>query len=485
MASKTDWQLLRGRLEQLGAEKNDKSKKERQSSLGKSPSVEEKEEKEGEHMVEGEHDGKSKGLQHDGEMSKDELKDALIKVLNEVENLSSRHDTLLSTQLDLENALKIARSNLTMAEANSEMLEEALRRGGDGFAGRMAPLPARGGTPTGERRSGEGGSPKVGTTKVGTTTITSPISIPKTPTTQNHERPLHTRRRSGSETAISPAPIPIRPGVERSNTVSANTVTSSAAAAAATSAPGSSLGSFFRRSMEKRPAGLNLSTIAKDISNSLPSPTAETRNQWLSQLGMTLEGGSTPNLSSSPTKSPPARVNPLRDAKPSTSSTTSTTTTAQQYELYRLRQTLSTTQTQLSNLQLELSSAHKAKTNLEEELESLSQELFEEANKMVADERKKCVELEAEVKDVRLEMEAMKRTMKVLEDDRMQRMAVEGMAGQQDVPDGFPEEQMGGKISREVEGDVKDSNASLKPVTPPETDLDELMQRMEADFGKL
>ncbi len=83
---------------------------------------------------------------------------------------------------------------------------------------------------------------------------------------------------------------------------------------------------------------------------------------------------------------------------------------------------------------------------------------------MVADERKKCVELEAEVKDVRLEMEAMKRTMKVLEDDRMQRMAVEGMAGQQDVPDGFPAEQMGGKISREVEGDVKDSNASRESV---------------------
>ena len=184
-----------------------------------------------------------------------------------------------------------------MAEANSEMLEEALRRGGDGFAGRMAPLPkqsvavtsastpaptskgeekkksevtspkaAVGGnkvpavtqtqtpkTTTNEEKKSEvagptsavGGSklPAVTQTQTPKTTTTTPVTTPAT----SHDRPVLTRRRSGSETTIKATPIPVRPGVERSNTVSANNVVSSGSA----SSPGSSLGSFFRRSMKK------------------------------------------------------------------------------------------------------------------------------------------------------------------------------------------------------------------------------------------
>lgn len=51
---------------------------------------------------------------------------------------------------------------------------------------------------------------------------------------------------------------------------------------------------------------------------------------------------------------------------------------------------------------------------MEAELESLSQALFEEANKMVADERKRRAEMEENLKEVREEREALKETVKVL-----------------------------------------------------------------------
>jgi hypothetical protein len=62
----------------------------------------------------------------------------------------------------------------------------------------------------------------------------------------------------------------------------------------------------------------------------------------------------------------------------------------------------------------ELADLKKGKVEMEAELENLSQALFEEANKMVADERKKRAELEESLKEVKEEREALRETIKVL-----------------------------------------------------------------------
>jgi hypothetical protein len=62
----------------------------------------------------------------------------------------------------------------------------------------------------------------------------------------------------------------------------------------------------------------------------------------------------------------------------------------------------------------ELAELKKGKVEMEAELESLSQALFEEANKMVADERRKRAEVEEALKEVKEEREALRQTIKVL-----------------------------------------------------------------------
>lgn len=83
-------------------------------------------------------------------------------------------------------------------------------------------------------------------------------------------------------------------------------------------------------------------------------------------------------------------------------------------ELARLRTAQSTAQSKIDSMSKELADLKKGKIEMEAELENLSQALFEEANKMVADERKKRAELEESLKEVKDEREALRETIKVL-----------------------------------------------------------------------
>lgn len=68
----------------------------------------------------------------------------------------------------------------------------------------------------------------------------------------------------------------------------------------------------------------------------------------------------------------------------------------------------------LDNQSDELEQLKKGKKAIEQELEGLSQALFEEANKMVADERRRRAELEENLNEVKEEREALRQTVKVL-----------------------------------------------------------------------
>ncbi|BEI84932.1 hypothetical protein CcaverHIS002_0503330 [Cutaneotrichosporon cavernicola] len=76
-------------------------------------------------------------------------------------------------------------------------------------------------------------------------------------------------------------------------------------------------------------------------------------------------------------------------------------------ELKKLRDRLASQSDELEVLK-------KGKKDIEAELEGLSQALFEEANKMVADERKKRAELEDTLHEVKGERAALRETVKVL-----------------------------------------------------------------------
>ncbi len=96
---------------------------------------------------------------------------------------------------------------------------------------------------------------------------------------------------------------------------------------------------------------------------------------------------------------------------PATISATANTSNA---ELYRIRQAYAAAQGRMDAMARELAELKKGKVEMEAELENLSQALFEEANKMVADERRKRAEVEESLKEVKEEREALRETIKVL-----------------------------------------------------------------------
>lgn len=126
-----------------------------------------------------------------------------------------------------------------------------------------------------------------------------------------------------------------------------------------------------------------------------------------------------PSLEGSRLQSPPSgtpanksfnfwarKASPLPSSPATTSSSAAPTKSAED-ELARLREQVATQATQLDTLK-------QGKREIEAELEGLSQALFEEANKMVADERRRRAELEDNLREAREEREALRATIKVL-----------------------------------------------------------------------
>lgn len=83
-------------------------------------------------------------------------------------------------------------------------------------------------------------------------------------------------------------------------------------------------------------------------------------------------------------------------------------------ELAKVKESFAAATKKMEEMQKELTELKKGKLEMETELENLSQALFEEANKMVADERKRRAEVEENLKEVREEREVLRATIKVL-----------------------------------------------------------------------
>ena len=168
----------------------------------------------------------------------------------------------------------------------------------------------------------------------------------------------------------------------------------------------SSFGGFFNK---RKLANVNIPSSAQ-IAQATSRPTTPIQNTDFSFLT-----GSTPDAV--PRSPQSARSATLHDSIPRSSSTTnlSGTSSRAHYDDYvGLRKNVADSNKKIDGLTKELADLKRGKLEVEAELENLSQALFEEANKMVADERKKRAEVEESLKEVKDEREALRQTIKVL-----------------------------------------------------------------------
>jgi hypothetical protein len=113
----------------------------------------------------------------------------------------------------------------------------------------------------------------------------------------------------------------------------------------------------------------------------------------------------------------------------------------------------------------ELTDLKKGKIEMEAELETLSQALFEEANKMVADERRKRLESEEQLKEVREEKEVLKETIKVLggKDKAIPEVTVSGDVDGDDAGKGKQKDKVKEKTKDHKEEEVDIDDEAWKP----------------------
>ncbi|KAI5116315.1 hypothetical protein M0805_005523 [Coniferiporia weirii] len=269
-----------------------------------------------------------------------DLKEALGRTIARVEELSTLLTQAHKTQAELETNLKLARSNLQLALANNEMLEEALKRES-----------VLGSKDIGWRRRSDRPDSRQG--------------FHKEPASSSVDSPPSSRRGSASAVPTPTSDPPSTPS----------------------------------------------SPIPKPPTSPPPPVVQDTR------FFRFRFGSSSPSTSPNPgTSTARARTPPLHKSGLDASHLTSASLPSLVAIASKREEEL------VAELEAERAKYLKVsteKSTLEQEIESLSQALFEEANKMVAHERIKCAEIIEELRQVRQEKEAMKSAMRVIEQENM------------------------------------------------------------------
>ncbi|GAA6002696.1 uncharacterized protein JCM10292_002972 [Rhodotorula paludigena] len=307
-----------------------------------------------------------------------EWQDAVRSLLKVVDGMTQQ----LATHDDLAAQLKIAQSNLTLAEVHSEFLEESLRR----------------------RDSRSSNS-------------------------QNMVRHL-------SGTAIAPPPMP--QGRRGSGDAATDSGSSGGLFGLGLGGDGEASGAkaFFRLPSKRKPVASNTSASTTPGNNL-------SANQSLRSLSSSpLLNDTSPNPAASP--SAPPRLS------------TSTSSSVDENASPQLSAEVFTLQSQVSSLENECAALRsnntslkrsnetlvgkcaeleKTKEDLMSELENLSVELFSEANALVADERKARAAAEAEIADLRTEIEALNSQLAILRQVIASRSAAAAAAPDETSPD--------------------------------------------------
>ncbi|KAM5533740.1 hypothetical protein V8D89_012613 [Ganoderma adspersum] len=266
----------------------------------------------------------------------EDLRYALSRTINRIEELTSMLKEAYKAQTDLQTELTLAKSNLTMALANNEMLEDALKRDHPGHS-----------KDVGWRR----------------------MSAREQ---QNLRVEAEAERRRSTDslaTDLSSSPTPSQP-----------------------------------------PSAVEHSPVVPR-SATMPSPappSSTTENRFFRfRFG---NGSSSASHPSSPRLS--AGPSPMLNASHLTSASLPSLVSPKDAE-----KEVEELQHQLEAERKARKDAADAKIALEAEIESLSQALFEEANKMVATERMKLAETEEQLREAREQSEALKNVLRLFERD--------------------------------------------------------------------
>ncbi|KAG9124283.1 hypothetical protein FRC07_012146 [Ceratobasidium sp. 392] len=307
----------------------------------------------------------------------EDLRDSLGKMIELCQSLTTRIQTLEPQILDLQTTLTLTQSNLTLSLANTEMLEDALRsnnsqlsrdvgwRRSDSNAAARRPVAASVSYPSAAEQAKvvvQAPSP----VKSAGGTPTAPMSPPEN---------RFFKFRFGSKT-----PSPTSPAYPLSQPQSATHLTSA-------SLPSLGL------SIEDEARAKQIEELtSKQESLKLKSAEIDTRQQELAELEKKLKAR----------EDEVEKV--LKESK------------ERQDELERVRKALEAEKKTSDELE-------KEKSRVQDEIESLTQSLFEEAsifhivfaNKMVAQERRRAAEVEALLRETEEERDAVRGAMRVVE----------------------------------------------------------------------
>ncbi|CAE6501643.1 unnamed protein product [Rhizoctonia solani] len=308
----------------------------------------------------------------DRETADDDLRDSLGKLITLCTQLTARISTLEPQLTELQTSLTLTQSNLTLAMANTEMLEDALKHNSHT-------------RDVGWRRSDSTASrrPPANSVSYSTSSVTSSGSVDE----------------HGAKIVVH-APSPQSPPPR----------------AATTTPTGQPESRFFRFRFGSKTPSPTSAIHQVQQSKGANSPPSHLTSASLPSLGLALED--------------------VPPTPPSTTSVTSTGTKVPDPELAALEKKLKEREEEIKakeeaiearNKELEelkakldaekklSSELEKEKASVQEEIESLTQSLFEEANKMVADERRKMAEVEALLRETEEERDAVRGAMRVVE----------------------------------------------------------------------
>nr|XP_019014851.1 uncharacterized protein I206_00938 [Kwoniella pini CBS 10737]OCF53632.1 hypothetical protein I206_00938 [Kwoniella pini CBS 10737] len=367
-----------------------------------------------------------------------EIRKVLQEVLERVNDLSKTQTALLASHSTLLTSLKIARSNLAMAEANSEMLEEQLKRAST----------SSNASRTGNSRNVSGPATTPGT----------PLPVAPQPARASAD---HVRATTTANATATPAAVtgraPARASMEdrprpTSLYVTANDLANAGPGGLSAPSPSSSNNSWgFWNGGKKKVTGAlshvhvpSASSMMDAIGNpsrpgtpnpdgSAPRKSTDSISSWIpsspaAPYSVPISGNAPSRPPANRTVTHHANLSKSFNDQPSLSRSMSVMNVPAQRsasgsaaavsvsnaELSKLRQAYSAAVAKMDGMSKELAELKTGKVEMEAELENLSQALFEEANKMVADERRKRAELEEFFKEVKEEREALRETIKVL-----------------------------------------------------------------------
>ncbi|KAG8792793.1 hypothetical protein FRC12_004815 [Ceratobasidium sp. 428] len=357
----------------------------------------------------------------------EELRESLGKMIELCQSLTTRIQTLEPQLLDLQTTLTLTQSNLTLSLANTEMLEDALRSNAQS-------------RDVGWRRSD---SASIALQRAGGRPVAASVSYPSAAEQAKIVVQAPSPVKSGASTPAAGTAVPMSPPENRFFKFRFGSKTPSPTSPAY---PAS----------QAQPATTHLTSA------SLPSLGLsiedEARAKQIEELTTKQESLKTKSSELETKQAELVEMEKKLKAREEEAERALTASKEKEDELERVKKLLDVEKKTSTELE-------KEKSRVQDEIETLTQSLFEEANKMVADERRRAAEVEALLRETEEERDAVRGAMRVVEGENGRlrelsasvQMKVEANGGENGV-DGSEKDRTG--------EEAKDNTSEPAPIPP-------------------